>query len=120
MSDFSYDYSVLVVAEPDFLVKGEDCEAYKNKLLSFLETRSGDSELRVISITGNYGIPLEKRLEVDDRNKTAFVKSLDEHLLQFNEVVIITNYEKDSYIEALGVRANELSKTLTIYGYKVK
>lgn len=119
MTDFSYDYSVLVIAEPDFLVKGEDCEGYHTKLMKYLEKRSGDSQLRAISITGKYGLPMEKQIEVDDRNKTAFVKSLDDHLLQFNEVVIITNYEKDSFIDALSNRLSELSKTLTVYSYKV-
>lgn len=117
MTDFSYDYSVLIIAEPDFLNKGKDCEAYREKLMNFLEQRSGESSLRVISVTGSYGLPMETQIEVDDRNKTSFVKSLDDHLLQFNEIVIITNFDKDSYIEALSNRAAELSKTLTIYGY---
>ncbi|EBY9763900.1 hypothetical protein D5W64_12375 [Salmonella enterica subsp. enterica serovar Saintpaul] len=118
MSDFSYDYSVLVIAEADFLKKGVDCDGYISKLMAYLEKRSGDSELRVMSVTGNYGLAMDKRIEVDDRNKTAFVKSLDDHLLQFNEVVFITNYEKDSYIDALSNRLSELSKTLTVYSYK--
>lgn len=120
MTDFSYDYSVLVIAEPDFLSKGKDCEAYHLKLMDFLEKRSGDSSLRVLSITGNYGLPMDNVIEVDDRNKTAFVRSLDLELVQFNEIVIITNFEKDAYVDALSNRAAELSKTLTIYGYEKK
>lgn len=118
MTDFSYDYSVLVIAEPDFLNKGKDCEEYKNKLMGFLEKRSGESSLRVMSITGNFGLPMDNQIDVDDRNKTSFIKSLDDHLIQFNEIVIITNYEKDAYIVALSAAAAELSKTLTIYGYE--
>ncbi|QGH72075.1 hypothetical protein N1M2_212 [Klebsiella phage N1M2] len=120
MNDFSYDYSVLVIAEPDFLNKGKDCEAYREKLMNFLEKRAGESTLRAISITGSYGLPMETQIEVDSRNKTSFVKSLDDQLLQFNEIVIITNFENDSYIDALSIRAAELSKTLTIYGYETK
>lgn len=118
MSDYSYDYSVLVIAEPDFLNKGKDCEAYREKLMAFLEKRSGESSLRVLSISGNYGLPMDNIIEVDDRNKTAFVRSLDQELVQFNEIVIITNFEKDAYIDSLSSRAAELSKTLTIYGYE--
>lgn len=118
MTDFSYDYSVLVVCEPDFLNKGKDCEAYFAKLSKFLEKRSGDSSLRIISITGNYGVPADNIIEVDDKNKTSFVRSLDDHLIQFDEIVFITNFEKDPYIDSLSVRAAELSKTSTIYGYE--
>lgn len=120
MTDFSYDYSVLVVVEPEFLAKSKDADAYVEKLNKFLTTRAGDSRFRNVSVTGNYGIPGCEHLEVDDRNKTSFIKSLDDHLTQFDEIVVITNFEKEPYIDALSNRVGELSKSLTIYGYETR
>lgn len=120
MSDFSYDYSVLVICEPPFLSGCKDTQAYHNKLDKFLHQRAGESKLRCVSVTGNYGLPYENNIEVDDRNKTSFIRSLDDSLLQFDEIVIITNFEKDPYIDALSTRAAELSKSFTIYGYETR
>lgn len=120
MSEFSYDYSVLVIAEPDFLPASLDSQGYFNKLNHFLERRSGDSNLRLVTVSGRYGVPFENVIEVDDKNKTAFVKSLDDHLNQFNEIVIIANFEKDMFVDALTNRLAELSKSFTIYGYETR
>lgn len=120
MSEFSYDYSVLVVVEPEFLGKSKDADAYVEKLNKFLTTRAGESRLRRVSVTGGYGLPGCDHLEVDDRNKTAFIKSLDDHLTQFDEIVIITNFEKEPYLDALSSRADEFSKSLTFYGYETR
>ncbi|QYN80120.1 hypothetical protein PQD71_gp206 [Kosakonia phage Kc263] len=117
MSDFSYDYSVLVICEPDFLHTVIDKDAYVAKLNGFLTKRAGESNLRIISVSGRYGIPFDSLIDVDDRNKTAFIKSLDDHLNQFDEMVVIANFENDPYVSALGNCAGELSKTFTIYGY---
>lgn len=121
MSDYSYDYSVLVIAEPDFVPACNDSEAYLEKLTKFLTTRSSDSNLRRVTVTGRFNVPgVGISIDVDDRNKTAFVKSLDDHLNQFNEIVVITNFEKDAFLEALCTRVSETSKSLTIYGYETR
>ncbi|AEV89704.1 hypothetical protein OBP_267 [Pseudomonas phage OBP] len=120
MSDFSYDYSVLVVAEPDFLNKGKDIEAYMDKLNKFLTKRAGESTFRPVTVSGNYGLNLAVKIEVDDRNKTAFSKSIADHLIQFDDIVLITNFEKDPYLDVLTGLASELSKPVTIYNYEIK
>lgn len=117
MSEFSYDYSVLVIAEPDFTHTANDQETYFNKLTKFLTVRSGDSNLRIVTVSGRYGLSFDNVIDIDDRNKTSFLKSLDDHLNQFNEIVILANYEKEMFIDALTNRLNELSKAVTIYGY---
>ncbi|KAB3419109.1 hypothetical protein F9Z84_06270 [Escherichia coli] len=120
MTDFSYDYSVLVICEPDFLHTVNDKDLYFSKLNNFLTKRAGESKLRMMSVSGRYGIPTENLISVDDRNKTAFIKSLDDHLNQFDEVVVIANFENEPFVCALGVSAGELSKTFTIYGYGIR
>lgn len=120
MSDFSYDYSVLVVAEPDFNHTVKDQETYFTKLGAWLEKRSGDRNLRQVSVSGNYGVGVEATIDVDDKNKTSFLKSLDDHLNQFDEIVIITNFEKEMFIDSLANRLTEISKPFTIYGYETR
>lgn len=120
MSEYSYDYSVLVVAEPDFVYTANDQETYFAKLNNFLIKRSGDSNLRVVTVSGRYGLNFDNIIEVDDRNKTSFLRSLDDHLNQFNEIVILANFEKEMFIDALTNRLNELSKAVTIYGYEIQ
>lgn len=120
MSDFSYDYSVLVVAEPDFLTKGKDTEAYLEKLTNFLTKRAGESKFRPVTVSGNYGVDIDVKIEVDDRNKTSFAKSLEDRLLQFDDIVLITNFEKDPFIDVLRNLANDLSKPFTFYNYETK
>lgn len=120
MSEYSYDYSVLVVAEPDFVHTAKDQETYFAKLNNFLGMRSGDSNLRIVTVAGRYGLNFENIIDVDDRNKTSFLRSLDDHLNQFNEIVIIANFEKEVFIDALTNRLNELSKAVTIYGYEIQ
>jgi hypothetical protein len=121
MSDYSYDYSVLVVAEPDFVPTVKDKMQYFSKLTAWLTRRTGDSNLRGVSVTGRYGVDMGGDvIEVDDKNKTAFIKSLDDHLMQFNEFVIIANYENDAFVTVLTNRLTELSKPFTIYGYETR
>jgi len=121
MSDYSYDYSVLVVAEPDFVPTVKDKMQYFSKLNAWLSRRTGDSNLRGVSVSGRYGVDMTGDvIEVDDKNKTAFIKSLDDHLMQFNEFVIIANYENDAFVTALTNRLTELSKPFTIYGYETR
>lgn len=121
MTDFSYDYSVLVICEPDFSHRAKDCDGYLAKLEGFLTKRAGDRKYRPVTVSGNYGIgPLETKIDIDDRNKTSFIRSMDDSLLQFDEIVIITNFESDPYIDSLSNRAAELSKSFTIYGYETR
>lgn len=120
MSDFSYDHSVLVIAEPDFVRTVDDIDKYFEKLNAFLTIRAQDSNLRTVTVSGRYTTPIETIIDVDDKNKTAFIKSLDDHLNQFNEIVIIANFEKDMFVDALTNRLTELSKSFTIYGYETR
>lgn len=120
MSDFSYDYSVLIIVEPDFHTKSKNTEVYFERLSKFLSERSSGQNLRIVTVTGRYGIDSENKIEVDDKSKTVFIKSLEDHLYQFNETVIIANFVKDPYIDALSNRLTDLSKSLTIYGYETQ
>lgn len=120
MSDFSYDHSVLVIAEPDFVRTVDDIDKYFGKLNAFLTIRAQESNLRTVTVSGRYSVPIETIIDVDDKNKTAFIKSLDDHLNQFNEIVIIANFEKDMFVDALTNRLTELSKSFTIYGYETR
>lgn len=110
-----YDYSVLVIADPEF--RNGDCETYKERLTKYLKDRAGESALRVITVEGKYNFPSFQAMPSDDRNKTAFVKGVEDYLTQLNEIVVITKYPNDSFLEALNYRASEAGTTLSFYGY---
>lgn len=110
-----YDYSVLVIAEPDFLSKITD--GYKDKLVKFLKDRAGDATLRIVTVDGKFNFPGFEAKPSDDRNKTGFVKAVEDYLTQLNEIVIIANYEAHPFFEALNTRASEAGTTVSVYGY---
>lgn len=110
-----YDYSVLVIAEPEF--RNGDNKSYLDKLVAFLKDRAGESALRVITVEGKYNCPGFEARPSDDRNKTAFVKGVEDYLTQLNEIVVITKYENDAYLDSLNTRASEAGTTVSFYGY---
>ena len=73
-----HDYSVLVLVEPDFHFKAKDVETYLAKLKTFLLKRAGDINLRVVTVEGKYGIPGVEIMQTDNRNKTAFIKAIED------------------------------------------
>ena len=115
-----HDYSVLVLVEPDFKFKAKDIDTYLTKLNSFMLKRAGDINLRVVTVEGKYGIPGVEVMPTDNRNKTAFIKAIEDYLGQLNEIVVIANYSKEAYLDAVSLKASEASKTFTVYGYETK
>ena len=59
-------------------------------------------------------------MPTDNRNKTAFIKAIEDYLGQLNEIVVIANYSKEAYLDAVSLKASEASKTFTVYGYETK
>ena len=115
-----YDYSVLVIAEPDFVHKAKDPQGCLERLKKFMLKRAGDSQLRMVTVEGRYGFPGLETKESDDRNKTVFVKGIEDYLTQLNEIVFLANYDADPYIEAVNLKATEAHKTTTVYSYEPK
>ncbi|QDB70384.1 hypothetical protein CF8_0215 [Aeromonas phage CF8] len=115
-----YDYSVLVIAEPDFVHKVKDAQEYLNRLTVFLSKRAGETPLRMVTVAGKYAFPGLDQQPTDDRNKTAFVKSIDDYLTQLNEIVFVANFQADPFIDAVSTRATEAQKSTTMYGYEKK
>lgn len=115
-----YDYSVLVIAEPDFAHKAVDQETYIERLKGVLKERAGEHKLRIVTVEGKYGIPSFEAQATDDKNKTAFVKSIEDYLSQINEVVIIANFTAEPFISAVSTRVGEAQKRTTVYGYKTR
>lgn len=114
-SSMFYDYSVLVIAEPEF--RDGDRTAYTDKLVKFLKERAGDATLRIVTVDGKYTFPGFEARPSDDRNKTAFVKGVEDYLTQLNEIVVIAKYENNTFFDALNTRASEAGTTVSFYGY---
>lgn len=113
-----YDYSVLVVAEPEFHHTVDDEPLYRERLEAFLTKRAGGTPLRIVTVDGKFGFAGFEAMPTDDRNKTAFIKTVEDYLTQLNEIVIVTNFENHPFFDALNTRATEASKTVSVYGYK--
>ncbi|QDH47212.1 hypothetical protein PQC07_gp051 [Aeromonas phage D3] len=112
-----YDYSVLVVVEPEFESKVKDIEAYRNNLVKHLTKRAGGTPLRIVTPKGKFGFVGFEEMESDDRNKTAFVRSVEDYLTQLNEIVVVANYQQHPFFDALSNSATGASKTVSFYGY---
>lgn len=113
-----FTYEVLVIADDGFTINCKDLAKYSAKLQEFLAIRAGDLKLTTTSVNGKFNYPAEKLIEVNDKNKTNFIKSINEVIEQFHEVVVLTNYPNDPYISALTNRLQEVSIQFTIYGYE--
>lgn len=111
------DHTYLIVADPDFIKDEEMAKAYLDKLKDILSKRLKGADPRFITVTGKYGIPEMDALEIDSKNKTSFVKSVDELIDRFDELVIINNFEHEPYLESLQNQINERAKGITVYGY---
>lgn len=112
-----YDYSVLVIADPEFQRTCSNQAFFVERLKTVLQQRAGGTQLRMVTVEGKYAFPGLEKQPTDDRTKTAFVKSMDDYLTQLNEVIIVTNFSADAFIAAVTTRLSEARISTTSYGY---
>lgn len=96
------DYNILIVADTNCLRDMADIHNCRAKLYDFLNREHVDYNVVLYTCTGKYsfggGLP---ELDVNDKNKTSFARSIEYYLNKLDSVVIITNYDNEPYFSAL-------------------
>lgn len=112
---------VLIISDSNFHHTVKDPETYQRKLIEFLNNKTVNSNVEVCSVKGKYCYSEEYPLiDIDDKNKSSFVKTVGDYLNKVDEVVIITNYLHEPYLEPLRNQLNEENKPTSVFSYEVK
>jgi len=114
-------HSVLLIADVNFQADVLDYEGYQKRLVEFLNNKIADAELDMLSVKGRFCFDGNLScIDIDDKNKTSFVKSIGDYLSKIDEVIIITNYLHEPYLESLRNQLNEESKPTSVFSYQVR
>lgn len=115
--------TLLVVADSNFHNLCSDPVGYLNNLNTVLSKLYG-KDTAIISVTGKYGLssamPGIECLEVDSKNKTSFVHSVENKTDLFDDLLIISLVATDQYLEGLATSMTEKHKTIIRYKYHRK
>lgn len=114
-------HSVLVTSDTGFKAAVKDFQKYIEKLNDFLIKKNEEKDIQLSSVKGKYCFDDTLALiDIDDKNKTSFVKSIGDYLNKFDEVVIITNYFHEPFLESLRTQLKEENKATTVFSYEVR
>lgn len=112
--------SLLVIADSNFVNICADADAYVNKLKDNLAKRRSNG-VSLVTVPGKYGISnIDKtipELDVDDKNKTSFVQTLENASLLFDELIVVSIADSDNYIVGAKEVMTSLNKCFTHYRY---
>lgn len=113
---------VLVITDGIFGNQCEDSAAYVKRLKEVI----GKNRNRIVSLTsvvGSRGISdidsTIPTLDLDTKNKTQFVQSLENNISLFDELLIIREAD-DLFLSGARQAVTELNKPLCVYGYPRK
>ncbi|AUR81077.1 hypothetical protein FDJ25_gp198 [Vibrio phage Aphrodite1] len=115
--------NILIICDSGFDKLCSNPEDYVSRLKQVVTGRTGtDCELNTVS--GKYGlgnIDAEINvLEIEDRNKTSFVQTIENLADRTNELIIISIMDHDAHIEALASALSERCITIRRYKYERK
>jgi len=112
----------LVITDGVFGNHCDDATAYVTRLKEKLATNVSRS-VSLVSVSGNRGIcdtdSTITSLDLDTKNKTQFVQSLENNVHLFDEILIIRHVD-DVFLSGVRVAATELNKPFFMYGYTRK
>lgn len=94
--------NILIVADSGFYRLCVNPEQYITQLKNLLsESSQGDCDLK--TVTGKYGLKSSEieALEIEDRNKTVFVQTIENLTFQCDELIVISIIPNDPYLDAL-------------------
>ena len=116
--------SILVIADSNFINLCQDPEQYLDKLKTVVGSRKEEGVV-LYTVPGKYGIHnLDKNVaelpNVQDKNKTVFMQTLENSNLMFDELLIVSIAEEDNYINGAKEVMTSLNKSFTHYRYQRK
>ena len=112
---------VLIISDTDFRKNVKEPEVYQRKLIEFLNNKVENASVELCSVKGKYCFDSSyQQIEIDDKNKSSFVKTVGHYLNKVDEVIIITNYLHEPYLEPLRNQLKEENKPTTVFTYEVR
>jgi len=112
----------LVITDGIFGNQCDDASAYVVRLKEVM-ARNKNRDVSLVSVCGNRGIcdidPTVTEIELDTKNKTQFIQSLENNVGLFDEILIIKLVD-DMFLNGARQAATELNKPLFTYGYNRK
>ncbi|UVD32183.1 hypothetical protein [Vibrio phage phiKT1028] len=115
--------NILVICDSGFGGLCAEPLNYLERLRTMVGTRTNnDYELHTVS--GKYGLseldPNINTLDIEDRNKTSFVQTIENMVDLTSELIIISVVDHDPHIEALAAALSERCITIRRYKYQRK
>lgn len=112
---------ILIVSDINFENNVKDLNDFREKLNTFINAKCAPNGALLYSVTGKYCYDNTLTLiEIDDKNKTVFIKSILDHINKFNDVFIISNYTHEVYLEGLRKALNQEDVQSTVFWYEDK
>ena len=112
---------VLIISDTNFHTTVKDPEVYQKKLVEFLSNKAENTQIELCSVNGKYCFDKTYGLfDIDDKNKSSFVKTVSDYLSKVDEIIVITNYLHEPYLEPLRNQLKEENKPTTVFNYEVK
>lgn len=113
---------MLVITDGVFGNQCTDSSSYVAKLKDVLSNKETHN-VQLVSVSGNRGISdidsSIPALDLDTKNKTQFVQSLENNVGQFDELLIIKDAD-DLFLSGARQAVTELNKPIRTYGYTRK
>lgn len=118
------ELTILIVSDSNFKNLCDDPTSYVEKLYGILNNRY-KVPIKIITVSGRYGLSAIdsniETLDVEDRNKTLFTQTIENHAAVFDELQIISlSNIVDPFIEGVADAMSALQKNITRYSYKRK
>ncbi|UPT53958.1 hypothetical protein [Vibrio phage phiKT1019] len=115
--------NILVICDSGFGNLCKDALDYVSRLKGMVGERT-NNDFQLHTVSGKYGLSdLDsdmKVLEIEDRNKTSFVQTIENMVELTNELIIISVVDHDAHIEALAAALSERCITIRRYKYERK
>lgn len=115
--------NILVICDSGFQNLCDGPEDYIARLREMVSTRTG-GDYKLNTISGKYGLGATDAtipvLEIEDRNKTSFVQTIENMVDVVNELIIISVVDFDAHIEALAAALSERCITIRRHKYTRK
>lgn len=113
--------TVMVISDSNFHNLCNLPEEYVSKLHKVIKNRLGENT-RVVTVNGRYGLSKVNSdmttYEVEDRNKTLFVQTIENNVNYFDELVIVSLTNTDPFIEGVADCMLNHHKNIVRYAYK--